>query len=155
MSDYKPKRPPSRGPSSPRIAMDALAGADPATGNPGGSIVRRALWLDELDRRLRPYLPPSIAAHARLANFERGRLVYVVDAPVWRAKLRLAAPELLDAARSIGLDTAELVVKTTVPNPAAAPVRKAKPMSAATQAALQAALASLNKPDPSGSNDAS
>lgn len=148
MSDYKPKRPPSRGPSTPRIALDALL-EDPA-GNP----IRRALWLNGLDRRLRPYLPPSLAAHARLANFENGRLVFVVDAPVWRAKLRLAAPELLDAARSIGLDAAEFVVKTTIPNPAAAPVRKAKPMSAATLMSLQAALASLKKPDPSGSSDA-
>jgi hypothetical protein len=147
MSYSKPK-PPSRGPSKPRIALDALL-EDPA-GNP----IRRALWLDELDRRLRPYLPPSLAAHARLANFERGRLVYVVDAPVWRAKLRLAAPELLDAARSVGLEAAEFVVKTTIPIPAAAPVRKAKPMSAATLEALQAALASLKKPDPSGPSDA-
>ncbi|MBX9400041.1 DUF721 domain-containing protein [Lysobacter sp. BMK333-48F3] len=147
MSDSKPKRP-ARGPSNARIALDALL-EDPA-GNP----IRRALWLDEVDRRLRPYLPPSLAAHARLANIERGRLVYVVDAPVWRAKLRLAAPELLDAARSIGLEVAEFVVKTTIPPPAAAPVRKAKPMSATTQKALQAALASLKKPDPSGSSDA-
>ncbi len=122
--------------------------------DPAGNPIRRALWLDGLDRRLRPCLPPSLAAHARLANFERGRLVYVVDAPVWRAKLRLAAPELLDAARSIGLDAAEFVVKTTIPPPAAAPARKAKPMSAATQAALRAALASLDPSDKRGSGDA-
>lgn len=150
MSDYKPKpKSPPRKSSTPRIAMDALL-EDPAGNNP----IRRALWLEGLDRRLRPYLPPSLASHARLANFERGRLVFVVDAPVWRAKLRLAAPELLDAARSIGLDAAEFVVKTTIPNPVAAPVRKAKPMSAATLMSLQAALASLKKPDPSGSSDA-
>lgn len=150
MSDSKPKRPPSRRPSVPRIALDALM--EDTAGNP----IKRALWLEDLDRRLRPCLPPSLAAHARLANFERGRLVYVVDAPVWRAKLRLAAPEMLDAARSVGLKAAELVVKTTIPQPAAAPVRQAKPLSAATQKALQAALDSLRDPDESkGRGDAS
>jgi hypothetical protein len=100
-------------------------------------------------------LPPSLAAHARLANFENGKLVFVVDAPVWRAKLRLAAPELLDAARSVGLDAAELIVKTTAPVPLPVqPNRKALPMSAYAQKALADALASLKEPDPSGSDDA-
>ena len=147
MSDSKPRSP--RGhPSTPRAALEALL-AEPA-----GGPVRRALWLDELDQRFRPLLPPSLAAHARLANYERGRLVFVVDAPVWRAKLRLAAPELLDAARSIGLDAAELIVKTTTPVTASPQSdRKAKPISAAALQALQSALASLKEPDPSGSKD--
>lgn len=141
-----------RRPSDPRAALDALL-AEPA-----GDPIRRALWLDGLDRQLRPLLPPNLAPHARLANFERGRLVFVVDAPVWRAKLRLAAPELLDAARSIGLEATELLVKTTrSPSAGAAPPPqggKSKPMSAAARKALQAALASLQEPDPSGSDDA-
>jgi hypothetical protein len=148
MSDSKPRSP--RGhPSTPRAALEALL-AEPA-----GGPIRRALWLDELDQRFRPLLPPSLAAHARLANYERGRLVFVVDAPVWRAKLRLAAPELLDAARSIGLDAAELIVKTTTPATASPQSdRKAKPISAAALQALQSALASLKEPDPSGPKDA-
>lgn len=148
MSDSKPRSP--RGhPSTPRAALEALL-AEPA-----GGPIRRALWLDELDQRFRPLLPPSLAAHARLANYERGRLVFVVDAPVWRAKLRLAAPELLDAARSIGLDAAELIVKTTTPVTASPQSdRKAKPISAAALQALQSALASLKEPDPSGPKDA-
>lgn len=146
-SDSKPR---SRkgGPSTPRAALDALL-AEPA-----GGPVRRALWLDELDQRFRPLLPPSLAAHARLANYERGRLVFVVDAPVWRAKMRLAAPELLDAARSIGLDAAELIVKTTTPVIASPQSdRKAKPISAAALQALQAALESLKEPGSTGSSD--
>ena len=145
-SDSKPR---SRkgGPSTPRAALDALL-AEPA-----GGPVRRALWLDELDQRFRPLLPPSLAAHARLANYERGRLVFVVDAPVWRAKMRLAAPELLDAARSIGLDAAELIVKTTTPVIASPQSdRKAKPISATALQALQAALESLKEPGSTGSS---
>lgn len=146
-SDSKP-RPRKGGPSTPRAALDALL-AEPA-----GGPVRRAIWLDELDQRFRPLLPPSLAAHARLANYERGRLVFVVDAPVWRAKMRLAAPELLDAARSIGLDAAELIVKTTTPVIASPQSdRKAKPISATALQALQAALESLKEPGSTGSSD--
>ena len=141
MSDAKSR--PNR-PSVPQAALDALL-AEPA-----GDPLRRALWLDALDRRLRPCLPSSLSAHARLANFSNGRLVFVVDSPIWRTKVRLAAPELLDAARSIGLDAAEVVVKATTA-PLAPPVRverTAIPMSAAASDALQAALASLKDADP-------
>ena len=146
MSEFKPS---PRRPSSPVAALDALL-AEPA-----GDPIRRAMWLDELDRRLRPLLPSPLAAHARLANYERGRLVFVVDAPVWRAKLRLLAPELLDAARSIGLAAVEFVVKTSLVSaspPPAAP-RNTVTMSPAAKEALQAALASLRpeKPDPGDS----
>ena len=117
--------------------------------------LRRALWLDALDQRLRPSLPPSLAPHARVANVDGGRLVYVVDAPVWRAKLRLVAQDLLDAARSLGLGVTELIVKTTtLPfQPPERPEPKAKPMSAAAKEALQSALASLVDPKDTGSKD--
>ncbi len=144
----KAKSPANR-PSVPRAALDALL-AEPA-----GDPLRRALWLDALDRRLRPCLPSSLAAHLRLANFTNGKLVFVVDSPIWRTKVRLAAPELLVAARSIGLDAAEVVVKATTA-PLAPPVRlerTAKPMSAAASDALQAALASLKDADPGKSDE--
>jgi hypothetical protein len=136
MSDAKSGR------TAPQAALDALladAAFDP---------LRRALWLDALDQRLRPCLPPSLAAHARLANLDGSRLVFVVDAPVWRTRLRLAAPEVLDAARSLGLGVTELVVKATT-SPIQPPERAdkaVKPMSAAARDALQAALASLKDP---------
>jgi hypothetical protein len=125
--------------SPPREALDALlAGshADP---------LRRALWLDALEQRLRPHLPPALAAHARFANVDAGRLVFLVDSPVWRARLRLASAELLDAARSIGLECNEVVVKTATapPRPESPAARRPIPLSAATREALEAALASL------------
>ncbi len=130
-------------PSLPKTALDALfagKGADP---------LRRALWLDALEQRLRPHLPPSLAAHARFANLDGTKLVYVVDSPVWRARLRLASAELIAAARSVGLDCDQVVVKSTTqplrPDPPAprAPLQ----MSAAAHEALQAALASLDVPE--------
>ena len=125
----------------PRDALEALfagASADP---------LRRALWLDALEQRLRPHLPPAIAPHARLANVDGGKLVFLVDSPVWRARLRLASAELLDAARVVGLQCDEVVVKTATsplwPDPPAP--RRPIPLSAATREALAAALASLEE----------
>lgn len=143
MSDSKssPSRPkPVAFPQAPLDALLADAGFAP---------LRRALWLDALDLRLRPCLPPALAAHARLANLDGDRLVFVVDGPVWRAKLRLAAPEVLDAARSLGLGVTQLVVKTTSEPAPQTGAPQARPMSAAARSALQAALDSLREPSAS------
>ncbi|WP_242112274.1 DUF721 domain-containing protein [Luteimonas aquatica] len=139
MSDSR-SRPPDRS-AVPRAALDALL-AEPA-----GDPLRRALWLDELDRRLRPLLAPPLAAHARLANVDGAKLVFVTDSPVWHAKLRLAADTLLDAARSIGLDVSKVTVKTATRSsaPPAQGPRPAKPMSAHAREALREALASLRE----------
>ena len=123
----------------PRDALEALfagASADP---------LRRALWLEALEQRLRPHLPPALAPHARLANVDGGKLVFLVDSPVWRARVRLASAELLDAARSIGLQCGEVVVRSTTGSPGTNPPapRPPRPMSPAAKAALDAALASL------------
>ena len=117
------------------------------------------MWLDALDLKLRLCLPPSLAAHARLANIDRGRLVFLVDAPAWHARLRLASTELLDTARSLGLDATDLVVKVASgpqamrpPEPAASTTRPAAPLSAAARDAFAAALAGADStastPDP-------
>ena len=140
-----PPRP--KAPAGPRVALEALftgTAADP---------IRRALWLDALDQRLRPHLPPSLAAHARLANVNGVQLVFLVDSPVWSARLRLATPELLEAARSVGLDVTQVVIRTATRSPDAgsASPRAALPISAAAREALDAALSSLREPGSAGS----
>ena len=136
----------SPSPSAPRGALEALL-AETA-----GDTLRRAQWLDSVDQLLRPHLPPGLAAHARLANVRGGKLVYVVDAPIWHAKLRLATQVLVDAARSVGLDVAGLSVRTTLQplRPLPPATRTAKPMSAAGQSQLEAALALLRSDAPGG-----
>ena len=107
--------------------------------------VRRALWLDALEQQLRPCLPPALSPHCRLGNVTGGKLVFIVDSPVWHARLRLAAPELINVARSIGLAATEVVARTataTVPPDVAG--RAVKPMSEASRTALKAALDSLD-----------
>ena len=131
-----PGRSAQGGPREPLDALLASGSADP---------LRRALWLDALEQRLRPHLPHPMSAHARFANVDGGRLVFLVDSPVWKARLRLASAELLDAARSVGLQCDEVVVKvaTTPLEPAPPASRRPVPLSAATREALEAALASL------------
>ena len=144
MSGLRSSGPPGpKAPKGPRGALDALL-----TG-PSADPMRRALWLDALDQRLRPHLPPSLVAHARLGNVNGAELVFIVDSPIWRARLRLAAPELLEAARRVGLAVSHVTVKTaTSPLQVQPPtMRPPIPMSAAAGEALRAALASLEEPD--------
>lgn len=141
-----PKPPPGRQ-QGPTEALDALLRGT------AGDPVRRALWLDALDQRLRVHLPPPLDAHAHLANVDGDRLVFLVDAPVWHAKLRMAGPELLDAARSLGLHVATLAIRVEAPavDTAGSAGPRARPMSEASQRALQAALDSLAEtPGPTG-----
>ncbi len=147
MSDSKSK---PRRAGIPQAALQA-AMTDAAT-----DPVRRALWLDALEQQLRPCLPTPLAHHCRLANVAGERLVFIVDFPVWRAKLRLAAPELVNAAQSIGLKVTEVTIKTsTAPFHAATPVgQAAKPVSEASRKALAAVLASLDDPDSAGPDTA-
>ena len=140
MPDLKPN---ARTAAVPRPAAEA------ALADETGATLRRALWLDALDQQLRPLLPPGLAPHCRLANVSGGQLVLVTDSPVWRARLRLAEAELLDAARSIGLNPTCVVVKIrTVVAPPAAGIPLPAP-SAIAKKAIGDALASLREADPS------
>jgi len=108
------------------------------------------MWLDALDRRLVPLLPPALAPHARLANVDGNRLVFLVDSPIWHARLRLSADVLLDAARSIGLDVSDIVIRTsTRPLRPEVDAGRARPIppSAVARRAVADALASLQPPD--------
>lgn len=146
MSSSGSRSDPKRG-AAPQQPLEALVQG--AAGDP----VRRALWLDALDQRLRTCLSPPLDAHARLANVDRDRLVYLVDSPAWHARLRMAGPGLLDAARSLGLQVTTLVVR--IGRPVARPEDTARPrmapMSDSARRALDAALAGLDDPPlPSG-----
>jgi hypothetical protein len=127
--------------STPKPALDAVMG-DKA-GNP----LRRALWLDALDRQLRPHLPPTLATRCRLANVNGEHLVFLVESPVWHAKVRLAEAQLIDAARSIGLKVTKVTVKTAAAAPPRSPAIDNRngphAVSAATHKGLRDALACL------------
>jgi len=99
----RPRRPASH----LKPALDALLGEQTLA-----TVIRRARWLDTLDRHLRAHLPAPLNQHARLGNIEGDVLVYLVDSPIWHARLRLSSEILLDAARGIGLDVTSLRIRT-------------------------------------------
>jgi len=95
-----------RAASSPKPALDALLGEAVLA-----PVIRRARWLDTLQRHLHLRLPFPLNQHARLANVEGEELIYLVDAPVWHARLRLSGERLLEAARGIGLKVTSLRIR--------------------------------------------
>lgn len=119
---------------SPTRALDAALAGE------AGDPVRRALWLEDLDRRLRVSLPQPLATHARLANLGGSTLVFLVESPIWHARLRLAANDVLDVARSLGLDVDGIAIRTsTLPRPRATPAASS-PLPPVRQPAIPAAL---------------
>ena len=103
--------------------------------------------LDRLDKLLRQSLPAAMAGQCRLANVDKDRLVFLVNAPVWKNKLRLMADVLLDAAAAAGYPARALVVKV-VPDVLASPETVAgKPLSEAVRESLRATAQSVKDPD--------
>jgi hypothetical protein len=109
--------------------------------------LRHALKLDALEQQLRPCLPPALAEHCRLANITGDRLIFVVDSPVWNARLRLASTELIEVARSLGLGvnsvTARISLQPLFPSGSAnTPIQQQSPTA---REALRVALAMLEE----------
>lgn len=111
------------------------------------SVIERARMLDALDRRLRQSLPAALAPHVRLGNVRDGKLVFLVTSPVWKAKLRLHADVVRDAAAAAGLQASGMTVKvaTMLPVPPAAASRA--PISAAARENLRAAASAVADPE--------
>lgn len=126
----------------PPQALEALAGTGLA------NLMERARWLDALDPLLRQSLPATLADQCRLANVDDKHLVFLVNGPVWKAKLRLHADALLDAAAAAGLKARTLVVKVAAPSPVV-PVGtgKTRPLSEAVRDSLRATAQSVSDPE--------
>lgn len=112
-----------------------------------GSLIERARLLESLDRRLRQSLPASLAPHVRLGNVRDGKLVFLVTSPVWKAKLRLHADVVRDAAAAAGLQASGMTVKvaTMLPVPPAAASRA--PLSPTARETLRAAAVAVADPE--------
>jgi len=93
--------------SHPKPALDTLLDEDALA-----PLIRRARWLDTLGRHLHARLPLPLSEHARLGNIEGDTLIYLVDSPIWHARLRLSTAALLDAARGIGLQVTNVRIRT-------------------------------------------
>lgn len=118
-----------------RTALSAALSSDP------GHLVERAMQLHALDRQLRQSLPEPLASHVKLGNLRDDRLVFLVDAPVWSARLRLYADILLDAARAAGLRASSITVKVATMQPVPPDAAPLSPLSPSARETLRAAAA--------------
>ena len=113
---------------------------------PAGDTLRRALWLEAVDRQLRPKLPVALAPHVRVANVAQGRLSLRTSAAAWANRARLQSDDILQAARSIGL-TVERVEVRIAPRRVVAGPAPEKPASPASRAAVEEAIKLLSQHD--------
>ena len=118
-----------------------------ATAGDLGSVIERARTLRELDKRLRQSLPEPLASHVRLGNVRDGRLVFLVDSPVWKAKLRLYADVIRDAASAAGLVTSGMTVKVATMLPVPPDAASLSPLTQAARDSLRAAAATVDDPE--------
>ena len=118
-----------------RTALSAALSSDP------GHLIERAMQLHALDRQLRQSLPEPLASHVKLGNLRDDRLVFLVDAPVWSARLRLYADILLDAARTAGLRASSITVKVATMQPVPPDAAPLSPLSPSARETLRAAAA--------------
>ena len=101
-----------RAPTSPSSVADLI------TADGLGDVAGRARQLADLGSLLNRVLPPVIAAQVRLANVRDGKLVFLATSPAWATRLRYSQALLLEAARQLGLETREVVVKVAPGTPA-------------------------------------
>jgi hypothetical protein len=127
-------------PRDPPLALEAAS--DPGLVR----LIERAQWLERLDGELRQNLPVALAAHCRLANVDRDKLVFQVSGPVWKSKLRLHADALLGAAAAAGLPVRSLVVKVVAPPPGPPGNVSPKPLSQAVRDSLRTTAQSVEDP---------
>ena len=63
-------------------------------------ICQRTVLLEELNSKLRGYLPTTLQEHCHVGSFNKGCLVIIASDPVWASQLRYSLPELRDKLRS-------------------------------------------------------
>lgn len=62
-------------------------------------ICQRALQLDELNHKLKQYLPENLAGHCQIASLTKGCLLITTSNAVWATELNYCRPELRDRLR--------------------------------------------------------
>jgi len=82
-----------------------------------------------------------------LANVDREKLVFLVNSPVWKNKLRLHGDALLDAAAAAGLTVRLLVVKVVPATPTPSGTAAGKPLSEAVRESLRTTAQSVEDPE--------
>jgi len=140
MSDRRSPVNPGTTPKGPVAALDVAADKTLL------GVLQRAEALRALDRALQACLPQPLSQHAQLGNVRDGILIFIVDAPIWKAKLRLLQAELVDTAISAGFPAKGVSVKVSPKLPEPTPERGPQPISARSRDALRQTAESVSDP---------
>lgn len=112
-----------------------------------GDILARAQQLARLEPRIKEALPPTLAPHCALANVRGDTLVLSVRATVFAARIRLLTPQILEAARSLGLSLSQVRIRVGyVPTPPPPPPPR-RPLSETARHHLQALADKVDDPE--------
>lgn len=64
------------------------------------NIFQKANWLKSLQENIAAFLPQELTAHCRVANFEKGILVFAIENAAWAMKFRFITTDLLKRLRT-------------------------------------------------------
>jgi hypothetical protein len=59
------------------------------------SIYHKTTQLKSLQTKIDAFIPQELRAHCKVANFEKGILVFAVQSSVWAMRFRYVVPDLL------------------------------------------------------------
>jgi hypothetical protein len=132
--------------------LSAVAGAlkpllEIQKGGSSAGLVERALLLQTLDRQLRQYLPDDVAGQCSLANVHPDKLVFLTTSSTWKARLRLHEPELVAAAKQVGLQVNRMIVKVATMQSVSPETASREPLSNTAREHLRAAAQSIDDPE--------
>lgn len=115
-----------------------------------GAMLQHARALSELDRQIKPALPPPLRPHCSVASVSADTLILHASSPVWNARLRYLVPSILEQARKLpGLHRLKSVrVKVALEHRTEAPTPRLRPRSASAGSAecLRRCAEAINDP---------
>jgi hypothetical protein len=113
------------------------------------AVYRHALWLLELQRRLRALLAPPLNDHVTVANCRKGALIIHADSAAWAARLRFRIPDILAGFKETPPDAAiqSVRIKVRPPDSTQPPPPAQLTISDDTARLLQSVAESISDPD--------
>jgi hypothetical protein len=109
----------------------------------------RARALKKLDAELHDLIPPPLGDHCRILSIRDDTLVLAADSPVWAARLRFQASQLvkqLSDTRTVNLRTVRVRVRPPESRYRAPPARKHLPISRKNSHTLRQAAREVTDP---------
>jgi len=107
------------------------------TGSRLGNLMQRAAYLMQLESLLSSLVEPDLAAHFQVAAARKNRLILISPTASWATRLRMQAPQIINALHASGVTEFEHIdirvaplVQQTVES------RSRKPLSNAARTAL-------------------